>query len=213
MDAYGADRLANPRRDATALTVVEVDLDSLQDSGIAAPTYRAVWRRQWLGTAHTVLYAQLRSLGQVWRPRYWVVDATGVGAGLASFLEKAFAGRVLAVTFNAAVKSRLGWDILAVVETGRWQEHATAGGETGALQAEFWRQLSYCQMEVLPGPDQRMRWGVPDGRQDAEGAVVHDDLVLSAALVSLLDGQEWALARPGLVVKGRDPLQEMDEGF
>lgn len=205
--------LANPRRDATALTVVEVDLGSLQDSGIAAPIYRAVGRRQWLGTAHTRLYAQLRSLGQSWRPRYWVVDATGVGAGLASFLEKAFAGRVLAVTFNRPVKSRLGWDFLAVVETGRWLEHAAAGGEAGALQAEFWRQLSYCEMDVLPGPEHAMRWGVPDGRQDAEGAAVHDDLVLSAALVSVLDGREWMVARPGLVAAARDPLREMDEGF
>lgn len=205
--------LANPQRDATALTVVEVDLESLRDGGIAAPTYRAIWRRQWLGTAHTRLYAQLRALGQTWRPRYWVVDATGVGAGLASFLEKAFPGRVLAVTFSAAVKSRLGWDFLGVVETGRWQEHAAAGGEAGALQELFWQQLRYCQMTVLPGPEHHLRWGVPDGQTDGAGAVVHDDLVLSAALVSLLDGQEWALSRPGLVAAGRDPLEEMDEGF
>lgn len=142
-----------------------------------------------------------------------MVDATGVGAGLASFLEKAFAGRVLAVTFNRPVKSRLGWDFLAVVETGRWMEHAVAVGEVGALQAEFWRQLSYCEMEVLPGPEHAMRWGVPDGRQDAEGAAVHDDLVLSAALVSVLDGREWVMARPGLVAAAKDPLREMDEGF
>ena len=205
--------LANPRRDATALTVVEVDLESLRDSGIAAPTYRAVWRRQWLGTAHTRLYAQLRSLGLSWRPRYWVVDATGVGAGLASFLEKAFPGRVLAVTFSAAVKSRLGWDFLGVVETGRWQEHAAAGGEAGVLQEVFWRQLSYCQMTVLPGPEHHLRWGAPDGQTDGTGAPVHDDLALSAALTSLLDGQDWALSRPGLVAAARDPLEEMDEGF
>ena len=61
-----------------------------------------------------------------------------------------------------------------------------------------------------------MRWGVPEGRQDAEGRLVHDDWVLSAALCAMLDGRldaGWALAMPGVVIPGRDPLQEMDEGF
>jgi hypothetical protein len=208
---YG--KLANPWRDATALTVVDLDLSSLGDSAIGAPTYRAVARWQWVGDKHSRLYAQLRAMGENWNPRYWVVDATGVGAGLASFLDKAFPGRVVQVMFNAPVKSRLGWDFLAVVETGRWQEHAVTGGQLGSWQAEFWQQLNYCQMEVLPGPERRMRWGVLDGRQDAEGRLVHDDWVLSAALCAMLDGQEWAAARPRLVIPGRDPLQEMDEGF
>ena len=211
---YG--RLANPWRDATALTVVDLDLSSLRDSAIGAPTYRAVARWQWVGDKHSRLYAQLRAMGENWKPRFWVVDATGVGAGLASFLDKAFPGRVVQVMFNAPVKSRLGWDFLAVVETGRWQEHAAAGGQAGTWQAEFWQQLNYCQMEVLPGPERRMRWGVPEGRQDAEGRLVHDDWVLSAALCAMLDGRldaGWALARPGVVIAGRDPLQEMDEGF
>jgi hypothetical protein len=41
-----------------------------------------------------------------------------------------------------------------------------------------------CEFEVLPGPGKLMRWGVL-------GPAVHDDMLISAALVSVLDGMEW----------------------
>ena len=41
--------------------------------------------------------------------------------GLASFLSKTFAGRVIPFTFTAASKSQLGWDFLSAVETGRFK--------------------------------------------------------------------------------------------
>ena len=59
-----------------------------------------------------------------------------------------------------------------------------------------------------------MRWGVPDGtREAATGDLVHDDLVLSAALVAVLDGEEWSISGETLVVSRADPLLEMDRGF
>ncbi len=72
-----------------------------------------------------------------------------------------------------------------------------------------------CQYEVMPGPGKIMRWGVPDGTRDpATGELVHDDLVISAALAGVLDAQEWAVSGPALVARGKDPLGEMDgEGF
>jgi hypothetical protein len=40
-----------------------------------------------------------------------------------------------------------------------------------------------------------MRWGVPDGtRHPITGDLIHDDLVISAALVTLLDDQPLGLA-------------------
>jgi hypothetical protein len=55
-------------------------------------------------------------------------------------------------------------------------------------------------MEVVPGPDRRLRWGVPDCTRDAgDGELVHDDLVLSAAMVALLDAQTWGLAESVVV--------------
>ncbi len=203
--------LHSPGRDATALTVVEVDLGTLEDPQLRAPTYRCVHRRQWLGVRHTDLYAELLALAETWQARWLVVDATGVGAGLAAFLRRALPGRVAPFQFNAASKSKLGWDFLSVVDSGRWKEPA---GNPGMLDSLFQRQLQHCQYEIATGPDKRMRWGVPDGTRDpANGEPVHDDLLLSAALSAVLDSQPWGGTSPALVVVGRDPLKDLDSGF
>lgn len=203
--------LRSPGRDATALTVVEVDLSTLEDAQLRAPSYRCVMRRQWIGVRHTDLYAELVSLAETWQARWLVVDATGVGAGLAAFLRRALSGRVVPFTFNAASKSKLGWDFLSVVDSGRWKE---PGDCTNDLDALFLRQLQHCQYEILPGPDKRMCWGVPDGTRDpATGDLIHDDLLLSAALCAVLDAQPWGSVSPALVVPARDPLKDLDKGF
>ena len=193
------------------------------------PTYRPVERRQWTGVKHHRLYAEIKALAERWQARQVVIDATGVGAGLASFLERARPGRVIPFTFTAAAKSQLGWDFLAIVDTGRWQEAVeTSKREPSILQfmknlghrqnevlAElFFQQLSFCQYEILPGPEKRMRWGVPDGTRDpASGEPVHDDLVISAALSAVLDGLEWSMGGPAMIIPGEDPLDEMDKEF
>lgn len=214
-----AGSLANPRRDSTALTVVEVDLSSLKDPVLRAPTYRVVDRRSWIGVRHSTLYAQIRALVEHWVARHIVIDASGVGAGLASFLDRAFPNRVIPFVFNAATKSNLGWDFLTIVETGRFKDYATEESQRSAFNL----QLSYCQMETLPGPDRRMKWGVPEGTsggQDLDsspgqaGKLIHDDWVLSAALCAVLDSLEWRISTPTAVIQAVDPLKQMDrEGF
>jgi hypothetical protein len=44
------------------------------------------------------------------------------------------------------------------------------------------------EYEVRPGPGQLLKWGVPD-------PTVHDDLVMSAALVAVLEEQDWRLRK------------------
>jgi hypothetical protein len=62
-------------------------------------------------------------------------------------------------------------------------------------------------MEVLPGPERRIKWGVPEGaRNPISGAPIHDDLLLSAALVAVLDGLEWGQANSA-VLPSVDPLE------
>ncbi len=203
--------LSNPSRDATALTIVEVDLSTLCDPILRAPTYRCVQRFQWLGEKHDRLYAELLALAEAWQARYLVVDATGVGAGLAAFLSRALPGRVIPFLFSSASKSKLGWDFLTVVDSGRWKE---PGGEAAPLGQSFKSQLAFCQYQILPGPEKRMRWGVPDGTRDpASGELVRDDLLLSAALCAVLEGVPWLPGAPALVVPGRDPLKDLDSGF
>jgi len=212
--ADGSVEMANPARDATALTLVEVCAGEVGQ----LPTYQPRLRRQWIGSDTATLLPQIRALALEWQVQALVVDATGVGAGLCSMLENALPGKVTPFTFNATSKSRLGWDFLGLVDSGRWQEAmypADAPGEQARWQREFFAQLAACQFEVLPGPEQRMKWSVPDSSRDAiSGELMHDDWVLSAALAAVLDGHDWLPASaPALIVPAKDPLKELDRGF
>jgi len=87
LDVAGQDESADADHDATALTVIEADLSDW--AALCAPVYRVVHRRLWQGVRHTLLQGQIRALAEHWRARWLVVDATGVGAGLAAFLDRA----------------------------------------------------------------------------------------------------------------------------
>lgn len=180
------------KRDSTALTIVEVDLSALGDELINAPIYRSVKRYLWTGEKHVYLYAKIKAICDHWQVRQMVIDATGVGAGLAGFLDNAYPGKVSKYQFTAKSKSILGWGFLAVIETGRYKEFKT---KNDVLQRVFFRQAEHCQMEVIEGPNKEMRWGVPDGTRDtATGEMVHDDLLISAAMCTVLDKMEWGIA-------------------
>jgi hypothetical protein len=210
----GSASLVNRRRDSTALTIVEVDLTTLRDDLLRAPTYRCVYRRLWTGVKHTALYGQLHGLIETWQPRVVVMDATGIGAGLASFLEKRFPSKILPFLFNHVSKSKLGWDFLSVCDSGRWQEPDVDGtDEQSTLQAMFWRQVEACQYSVSDSPGRLMSWSVPDGTSDPlTGEPLHDDLLISAALSAVLDGIAWYDPSPALVVRAADPIFDIDRG-
>jgi hypothetical protein len=212
IDVAGADEAATQEigestktgRDSTSLTVVEIDLASVADELIAKPSYRIVHRRGWTNVPHRNLYGQLRAQIDHWQPLYTVIDATGVGEGLASFLVNAMPpGRLIPFVFSSVTKSQLGWDLIALVETGRLKDHNDA---EDADRAEFLRQLEFVTYEARE--HNQLRWSVPDGARDpATGELVHDDWVLSAALASVLDGQPWGQAKSA-VVEAYDPLEE-----
>ena len=219
---FQAETLANPGRDSTALTVVEVDLSTRMDALIRAPTYRVVHRHLWTGVPHQKLYDVLSEVMTHWQAQRLVIDATGVGEGLASFMFNAFPGKVTRFVFTRQSKSDLGWKFLAVVENGRWKEplfrakkEKGSGGRQERWRTQeqwqqlFFGQLRHCQSHMTSGPELRMRWGVPDGARDAQsGERVHDDLIISAALCVKLDEVDWVApaARSLLVVRGKDPL-------
>ncbi len=209
--------LANPRRDATALTVVDVDYEYGK-----LPAYRTVDRKLWLGTKHTALYQQVLALARHWHAVWIVVDATGVGAGLASFLSTALgklsppgigrsptaASPIIPVTFSTKVKSDLGWNFLAIVETGRYRDYIP---DDQPDTRQFWYEVAHCQREVRSGPNRLMRWGVwEDPAYDGLIAYGHDDLLLSAALTAILDNQRWPGSAEGAAVEIADPLEDID---
>ncbi|MGB9593522.1 MAG: hypothetical protein ACPL7R_05240, partial [Anaerolineae bacterium] len=184
-------------RDATALTIVAIDADD----AVSLPVYRVVHRRVWVGVDHRTLYGQIRALAEAWNPAVVVADATGVGAGLTDLLRSALGERVIPVVFSAARKSDIGWRFMAACDAGRFRDHAACSGEerfaaAEALRREFWAQVEAAQVEYLPGPGQRIRWGVPE-------SAGHDDLLVSAALCVVLDDGGWGCGGSVLVPRRR----------
>jgi hypothetical protein len=102
-DATSRLLMANRKWDATVLTVIDVAAYYGQ-----LPTCRAVDRRLWLGVEHAALYDKTLTPVPRWHATLVVGVATGAGAGLATFLEKALGDRLIAVQFSLKVKSELG---------------------------------------------------------------------------------------------------------
>lgn len=188
-------------RDCTAVTLLAGEWPAADDPLPDRPRYSVVRRWWWRGLSQVELYARLVDLAQTWGPRRIVVDATGLGAGLASFLQARLGERVLPFVFTAASKSDLGWAFLALCDTGRFKDHLPDGSPP---QLEFWRQVAAAEYQVDGGPNRRLRWGV-------RGHELHDDLLVSAALCAALDGQPWA-GGESVILPPADPLAEIDGG-
>lgn len=199
--------------DATALTICEVELPSPQEALLQGPRFLVRWRKAWSGASHSRLVAEINALAELWQPRYVVADATGVGAGLASFLGKMLgAGRLLPFTFSQSSKSELGWAFLGLTETGRFKScrPPEAEGEQCELNRLFFAQCAACGSELLPGVGRLLRWGVPESARDPlTGRPLHDDLLVSAALCAALDKQPWGSAESA-VIRPIDPLANLN---
>ncbi len=181
------------RRDSTALTVVEVIPPDMHAHALVPrrwqrqlPVYRVVDRRVWMGVNHVTLAEEIVDLAQrVWATptcAHLIVDATGIGHGLSAMLRAALPpDTVTSFIFTGPSKSDLGWRFLAAIAAGRYQEYLDDGA---AETRSFWRQVAACTFTVRPGVGRQMAWSVPDPE-------IHDDLLMSAALVGLLDDRDW----------------------
>ncbi|MBI9043372.1 MAG: hypothetical protein JEZ06_02730 [Anaerolineaceae bacterium] len=202
----------NPSRDATAITVVEVDLTGLNDGLTTHPKYLVKKRYLWTGKKQILQYAELKAIAAHWKPRKIVIDATGIGAGLAAFMEKSYPEEVIKYVFTSSSKSKLGWDFLAVCDTGRFKDHQKI--ESDNHQAAFWTEVENCEYAVRDGPGKLLSWSVPEGTRDqVTGDLVHDDLLISAAMTAALDWEEWFVVNETMIIDAPDPLNELDQGF
>lgn len=165
------------KRDSTTATIVEL----VRPDRISNPAFRVVDRRLWTGERHTLTHQVITDLAlTTWRVSHVVIDQTGVGAGLTSMLIDSLSPHRIIVHphhWTSATKSQTGWDLIAMIQTGRLKEYAHDGDPH---TVEFWRQMSNVEVEHLPGPGHRIRWGVPV-------RLGHDDFVMSLALVAILD--------------------------
>jgi hypothetical protein len=164
-------RSLQPRRDATVVTIGELDF-SLSDGINKEPRINIVEHYRWTGRKHTELYAQLMDiLKNVWKCRRVVVDSTGVGEPVSSFLRKALGSRVAPFTFTQKAKSELGFSLLAAVNSGRLKMYQ---GDGSAEYQEFWLEMEKARSQYRPS--QTMNFYV----DPAQG---HDDFMMSLVLL------------------------------
>lgn len=189
------DGMGNPGRDSTTLSIVDIDMSNFET--LRAPTYRVINRMDWKGVSHMQIFGALTSLAAIWQPSYIVQDATGVGEGLWAMLDKAFPTRVIPVKFSQQAKSELGWQFIAMIETGRFHD---CSGNNDIVREQY----DKCQSEVLIGPAKTIRWGVKDGTRGASGELVHDDYIMADALCAKLDELDWMIGSETLVVLPKD---------
>jgi hypothetical protein len=88
--------------------VCEVQVGEADELLGGRPRFHVVGRRLWQGLSQVQLYAEIKALLEHWRPRYTIIDATGLGAGLAAFLAGLRLGQVTRFVFNTRSKSKLG---------------------------------------------------------------------------------------------------------
>ncbi len=170
--ANGGLRANEPLRDSTVVTIGE--LRYLDDGfGSKLPTLSVVEHFWWTGKPHTEIFSTLvHLLKNVWACRRVVVDATGVGAGVAAFLRKTIGPSIVKpFTFTARSKSDLGFDLLAAINSGRLHTYKPDGSPEST---EFWSQISKARSTVRP--NQTINFFV----DPSEG---HDDFLSSLALL------------------------------
>ncbi|MFC1967183.1 hypothetical protein ACFLV2_00850 [Chloroflexota bacterium] len=164
-------RAAQPRRDATVVTIGELDY-ATGDGLVKQPRIRLVEHYWWTGKKHTELYTQLVDiLKNVWRCRKVVVDATGVGEPVSSFLRQALGSRVKPFKFTQPSKSELGFNLLAAVNSGRLKMYK---GDGSAECQEFWREMENARSRYRPNRTMGF---------DVDPAKGHDDFLMSLALL------------------------------
>ena len=164
-------RAIKPRQDSTVVTIGELDFSSV-DGLRKQPVVKVVEHYRWTGKKHTALYPQLVDvLKNVWKCKRIVVDATGVGQPVSSFLRDYLGTRVVPFTFTAQSKSALGFELLATVNSGRLKMYA---GDGSAEYEEFWWEAEKAKSQYRP--NQTMNFYV----DPAQG---HDDFLMSLALV------------------------------
>lgn len=167
---------ASPRRDSTVLTVAFAE-QARVSSLVVEPRFSVVRQYAWRGPRHRELFPRILALVRDhWRCAAVVVDATGVGGGLAAFLGAALGPRVVtSFVYSAASKSKLAFDFLAAVNAGRFKLHAEgADEEANDTRRELLRQCEAAEYAMRA--HQTMTFFVPAHRG-------HDDHLNAAALL------------------------------
>ena len=161
--------------DSTVITIAEVDATDPSTSlraGSWQPVLKVVEQYQWTGTPHSQLYAQMTEiLRNVWNCSRIVVDATGIGQPVASFLRRELGSRVIPFVITSKSKSDMGFELLSLVNSGRLKLYKQDGSRE---YKETLFELERARARYRP--NQTMNFYV-DPQQG------HDDFLMSLALM------------------------------
>ena len=164
--------LSRPGRDATVITIAEMETRESLLAIPSQPTIKVMEHYCSIGQRHPALFQQMVDLlKNVWGCSRIVVDATGAGEPVASFLKQALGSRVIPFKFTQQSKSQAGFDLLAAINSGRLKLYRQDGSEE---HRELMFQLE--KARSVYRPNQTLNFFV----DPAEG---HDDYLTSLALV------------------------------
>ncbi len=160
-----------PGRDSTVITIGELVFPPSSDSP-SQPGVRIVAHYRWTGRKHTALFPKMVDiLKNVWDCRKVVVDATGVGQPVASFLYQALGSRIVPFHFTARSKSTIGFNLLAAVDSGRLKMYASDSSDE---YRDFWLEMEKAVRVIRPNSTMNFFVNPSEG---------HDDFLISLALL------------------------------
>jgi hypothetical protein len=158
--------------DSTVITIAEVDTAQRPTSSLAEPVLKVVEHYHWTGTPHSQLYSSMVHAINRWKCQKVLVDATGIGQPVASFLRKELGSRIIPFTFTQKSKSDMGFELLSFVNSGRLRIYRQDGSSE---YRELMSQLEKARSQYRP--NQTMNFYV----DPQEG---HDDFLISLALAT-----------------------------
>lgn len=164
-------RSAKPKKDSTTVTIAAVTWADV--AGFELPFVRVVNHYWYTGRRHRELLPVLVQLLKAWDVVGATVDATGIGAGIASFLEGALGEqRIEKFVFGSSSKSDLGWELVSTVNSGRLKLYAS--DESPEYRECLW-ELEQATRQLMA--NNVIRWQVPE-------ILGHDDFLISLALAA-----------------------------
>ncbi len=184
--------LANPGRDYTVATIFRIDYDDNN-----RPVYNAVDVFVDQGSRHfqsvpgkAMLAERLLSFLEHWQVLHTIIDAGGVGEGLADWLAARISGSdITPIRLDRYRKAKLGNTLLSLIETGRlhyWTDDQDSPLTDGWW---LWKQAAACTYHLPPGGlfDRDLRFSVPASHTTTTpiGTMpTHDDRLMSLLLVA-----------------------------
>jgi hypothetical protein len=158
--------------DSTVITIAEVETTRRPTSPLVEPALKVVEHYQWTGTPHSQLYPLIVETLRKWKCHKVLVDATGIGQPVASFLRKELGSRIVPFTFTQKSKSDMGFEVLSFINSGRLRIYQK---DSSPAYTELMNQLEKARSQYRP--NQTMNFYV----DPQEG---HDDFLISLALVA-----------------------------